>query len=213
MSRQAAVVTGAVIVGISCITAWSMHARQQVLSAAFWFEPVSYDASEAFAERLRGGITRAELSTIESIAGAEVQGAFANSRLTFADSRHAMYQVRVVQNIRGQRMLPVAGHSRPLPGRRGFGAVSFVVTTNNAIAYAPAGAGRQTIIEAIGRGIGRTAAHEFAHQLVGSFALHNTTDRSSYEYGDLRAEHFYGELHWSVALPRLQERIGLRPAL
>jgi hypothetical protein len=122
-----------------------------------------------------------------------------------------MYRVRVVQDIRGQRKLPVAGESRPLPGRRGFGTVSFVVTTNNAIAYAPAGAGRQTIIEAIGRGIGRTAVHEFAHQLVGSFALHNTTDRSSYEYADLRPEHFYGELHWGVALPRLQERIGLRP--
>jgi hypothetical protein len=213
MSRQAAVVTGAVILGISCITAWSMQARQQVPSAAFWFESVSYDASEAYAERLSGGIARAELSTIESIARAEVQAAFANSRLTFADSHHAMYRVRVVQNIRGQLKLPVAGVSRPLPGRRGFGAVSFVVTTNNAIAYAPAGAGRQTIIEAIGRGIGRTAVHEFAHQLVGSFALHNTTDRSSYEYADLRPEHFYGELHWNVALPRLQDRIGLRPAL
>jgi hypothetical protein len=88
-----------------------------------------------------------------------------------------------------------------------------VVATNNAIAYAPAGAARQTIIEAIGRGIGRTAVHEFAHQLVGSFSLHNTTDRSSYEYADLRPEHFYGELHWGVALPRLQQQIGLRPEL
>jgi hypothetical protein len=83
MSRQGAVVTGAMIVGISGITAWSIQTGQAVLSAAFWFEPVTYDASEAFAERL--GITRAELSTIEASARAEVQAAFANSRLTFAD--------------------------------------------------------------------------------------------------------------------------------
>ena len=211
MSRQAAAVTGALIVGISAIAAWSSYTRQPVLSAAFWFEPVSYDASEAFAERLNGGITRAELRTIESIARSEVQAAFANSRLTFTDSRDARYRIRVVQDIRAQK-LPVAGESRPLPWRRGFGSVSFVVAANNAIAYAPANTGRPTIIEAIGRGIGRTAVHEFAHQLVGSFALHNTTDRLSYEYADLRPEHFYGALHWSVALPRLQERIGLRPA-
>ena len=144
MSRQAAVVTGAMIAGIGCLIAWSVHTSDSVLSAAFWFEPVSYGASETYAGRLDGGITPAELRLIESTAHAEVRAAFANSRLAFVDARQAMYRVRVVQDIRGQRKLPVAGESRPLPGRRGFGTVSFVVTTNNAIAYAPPGAGRQT---------------------------------------------------------------------
>lgn len=210
MPSQRAIVAGVVVVGISCVGAWSTRARHQVISAAFWFEHVTYGASEVFADRLGGGLTRMELGTIDSLARAELTAAFTSSRLVLSDSRQAMYRVRVVQDLRGPSpKLPVAGESRPLPGRRGVGTVNFVVVANGAIAYAPPDADRRTIIDAIGRGIGRTAVHEFAHQLVGSFALHNTADRRSYEYADLRREHFYDQLHWGVALPRLQKRIGL----
>jgi hypothetical protein len=210
LSRQGAVVAGVVVVGITWVAAWSMRAEHQAISAAFWFERVTYDESEVFAERLGGAMTQEELRTIDSIARAELRLAFANTRLTFSDSRDAMYRVRVTQNLRGRfSVLPVAGESRPLPGRRGLGAVNFLLMANSAVVYAPSETSRQAVIEAIGRGIGRTAVHEFAHQLVGSFALHNTADRSSYEYADIRREHFYGDLHWTVALPMLEKRIGL----
>jgi hypothetical protein len=124
-----------------------------------------------------------------------------------------MYRIRVLDRIRGPRMfLPVAGVSRPLPGRSGEAAVNFSFVASSALAYAPAAASRDTVVTAIGRGIGRTAAHELAHLVLRSFPLHNTTDRRSYEYPHLRAEHFYDEMHWGVAAARLRERIGLPQA-
>jgi acetyl esterase/lipase len=40
----------------------------------------------------------------------------------------------------------------------------------------------KTIIEGIGRGIGRVAAHEFAHQILNVGAVHNDADENSSEY-------------------------------
>jgi hypothetical protein len=65
------------------------------------------------------------------------------------------------------------------------------------------------MIEGIGRGIGRVAAHEFAHQILGSAAMHNATDQYSYEYPSPdRASQYYGELHWTIARPLLQRKLG-----
>ena len=40
---------------------------------------------------------------------------------------------------------------------------------------------RRTMIEGIGRGIGRAAIHEFAHLLLGGAPIHGTRDGASYE--------------------------------
>ncbi len=211
LSRQGAVVAGVIVIGITCVGVWSAPARNQAISAAFWFEDVTYGATEVFAQRLGGGLSGEDLRTIETVARRELGLAFANTRLVFSGTRDAMYRVRVTQYLKGRfSVVPAAGESRPLPGRRGSGAVNFVVLVNSAIVYAPPDTGRGAIVNAIGRGIGRTAAHELAHQIVGSFALHDTTDVASYEYADLRPEHFYGDLHWTVAWPELERRIGLR---
>ncbi len=66
------------------------------------------------------------------------------------------------------------------------------------------------VVAAIGRGVGRTAIPEFAHQLLGSTALDNTADRSSYEFRSAdRPEQLYGDAHWSSAWPLLRRRFGL----
>jgi len=80
---------------------------------------------------------------------------------------------------------------------------------SNAVAYAD-GSDRAAMISGIGRGIGRAAAHEFAHQLVGTAAVHSN-DVLSYEYeSSARREQYYGELHWDLAWPVLQRRVGMR---
>jgi hypothetical protein len=64
---------------------------------------------------------------------------------------------------------------------------------------------------AIGKGIGRTAAHEFAHQILVHVSLHDTQDPDSYENGiSNRPSQFYGTLHWAFARPFLAESLGLR---
>jgi len=60
--------------------------------------------------------------------------------------------------------------------------VSFTILALSGIQFAPWGASRQTMIEGIGRGIGRAAVHELAHQIVSTAAMDNHTDADSYEY-------------------------------
>jgi len=65
------------------------------------------------------------------------------------------------------------------------------------------------MIEGIGRGVGRVAAHEFAHEILGAVPLHNNLDESSYEYpSPNRAAQYYGELHWTTAGPLLRQKLG-----
>ena len=211
-SRQALTV-GAVLL---CATAggWLLACgtRDRVISAGFWFEPVSYDSSEAMAGPLGGPLTAAELRTIEVVAREQLVQAFAPLRIRFTADRDAMYRMRVVQELRNLRapLAPgPAAESRSVPGLGGEGAVSFRMLVSNAVAYA-GDADRPAIIAAIGKGIGRAATHEFAHQLLGTAAVHSR-DAASYEYASsARREQYYGELHWDVAWPMLQRRVGLR---
>ncbi len=73
----------------------------------------------------------------------------------------------------------IAGHTFA-SGFGGAGEVSFLYFASGAQAYAPPDLPRSELIAAIGRGIGRGAAHEFAH-LIG-YAAHASRDRGSYEY-------------------------------
>jgi hypothetical protein len=210
MSRQGAVIVGMMVLGATCVAVWSARAWDTGISAAFWFEDVTGDQTIGFTREWGGPISRTELEHIQSIALAELAGAFSHTRLVVRTSPPAKYQVRVVAQLGAglRATLPVAGASRPLPGRRGVGAVSFPVIASSAMAYAPADATRQTIIEAIGRGLGRSAAHELAHQVLREFPLDTSVDRRSYEFADLRPEHFYGEVHWTIAARPLEDLIG-----
>ena len=91
----------------------------------------------------------------------------------------------------------------------GLGVVDFEVLSSYAISNAPPGADRASIIEGIGPGIGRVAAHEFAHQLLAGVNIHASRDVASYEYARVdRVAQFYGPIHWDVARPFLLKRLG-----
>jgi hypothetical protein len=189
------------------------YRSDHVVDAGFWFEPVTYDLSEAMIDRLGGAITDVEMRAIASIASSEVSSAFSGLRIRVSDRRDATYQVRVVQDLQNlmfPRGLRPAGQSRAIPGVGGRGTVNFRMLTRSAIAYAPTHAGRPEIIAAIGRGIGRAAVHEFAHQLLGGIApIHETTDVESYEYASAdRREQYYGPMHWDIAWDMLRGRWG-----
>jgi hypothetical protein len=199
MSVQARIAGVAVLAALATATMAAVQLRSAPLTAGFWFEDVSAAAPAGVAERAGGPLTAADISIIETVARRELDAAFAGSRVRLSASRSSMYRVRVLDRVRGTRMLPVAGASRALPGRRGDGAVDFSFVAASAAFYTPIDTTRRDIIEAIGRGVGRTAAHEFAHQIAPTFPFHQTTDKRSYGYAHLRAEHFYGELRWGAA--------------
>jgi hypothetical protein len=180
----------------------------RTVAAGFWFDEVTYGTSEPGAERL-GGLTSEDMARIESIARAEIHIAYAGLRIAVSERRDAFYRVRVVQTLRHSllRGLVQAGESRALGMFGGVGAVSFLTLAHNAIEFAPPSATRATIVEAIGKGIGRAAVHEFAHQILNEDI--DGTDVTTYEYYSAgHAEQYYGSLHWSAAWPRLLKRLG-----
>ena len=164
------------------------------------------------ATELGGVLPASDLATIQRIARDEVQRAFAGLPVRFSNTRRGRYQVRVVQDVRDERFrreVRVAGQSRGMTGFGGQGSVSFSFMAGGAVVYSPAGAGRAEIVAAIGRGIGRAAVHEFAHQLLPHAPLHATTDRASYEfYSAARPQQFAGDMHWDLARPLLESRLA-----
>jgi hypothetical protein len=176
--------------------------------AGFWFEPVTFQSRV-----LDGAITPADLATIERTARAELRHAFDGLPIAITSRHDATFRVRVIQEVRDRRLRSnwgVAGESFAVPGLGGQSSVSFLFLASGAVAQAPPGAPRSELLEAIGRGIGRTAAHELAHQLLPQRPIHDSTDIRSYEYDSAaRHEQYFGEMHWAIARPWLEER--LRP--
>lgn len=198
------------VVAASCVTACQLSASHGRIPAAFSFEGVTPASVGVISERLSAPLTSADLLAIESAARRELQVAFEHTRLQFTDSPKPAFRVRVVPQPEHGRSFPAAGESRAFGGIRGNGIVNFNIVALGALAYADRTSDREALIHAIGRGVGRTAVHEFAHQILGPADMDGTADRLSYEHGDLRAEHFYEQLHWGPAAARLQQRIGLR---
>lgn len=179
------------------------------MELAFWIEPVWYSSP-----RIGDPISTVELATIESVARAEIAKAFDRFDVILSSSRQARYRVRVVQELRDQRFrrdVSIAGESRGADGFGGSGAVSFDFLASAAMVYSPEDAARSTVLEAVGRGVGRTAVHEFAHQLLPKADIHASRDSRSYEHGSAaRAEQYFGDMHWDLARPLLQGRLGTR---
>lgn len=222
MTRRvpATVLIGAIAVLVvtvtSAVIAW--RASTATIAAGFWWADTRLLLSTDDEIKVGGPLTSDELRSIEAISRNEVRRAYAGLRIDITDRRDAFWRVAVVGApltvTRNRTTYPFsfAGQSRVFGPLGGSGSVAFVILAHNAIEYAPAGASRHQIVDGIGKGIGRAAVHEFAHQALGldnvSF-LDNRTDPNSYEYGNAdRRSQYYGELRWTTAWPVLQEKFG-----
>jgi len=172
----------------------------------FWLDPISFTSSAT------GPLTGDDLAVVDVIARAEIRDAFAAYAVHLSDRRNARYRVRVAQQLQDLRFAydrgGPAGQSFAVRGFGGSGAVNFTLLASNAIGYAPAGMRRDAIIDAIGRGVGRAAVHEFAHQLLPTSPVDSNTAIDSYEYRYAgRPQQYWGTLRWSVARPWLDQRL------
>src|SRR5215207_4665293 len=170
-----------VVFVVAAAVSWTLAERAQpaVVEAGFWFDPVAFRSA-----RLGGAMSDADRTVIEDVARAEVSLAFDGLPIRFSARRDATYRIRVVQAVYDPRMRGrwgVAGASHAVPGLGGQGEVSFDFLAGGATANAPEAATRDEIVAAIGRGIGRTAVHEFTHQLLPLAPIHDSRDRRSYE--------------------------------
>jgi hypothetical protein len=159
-----------------------------------------------------GALSAADLNTVARVARKEIVNAFTGLRIVVTDRRDTRYRVRVVQQLGDPRFrggVAVAGASRAISILGGDGAVNFSMLAGYAESYASPEADRATIVAAIGRGVGRAAVHEFAHQLLGPRPMDDTDDRRAYEYGSAaRPEQYYGDVHWGPAWPELRRRFS-----
>jgi hypothetical protein len=135
--------------------------------------------------------------------------------VTVSSRRDARYKVVVLPTLRDERLIrggTYAGESRAVAGFGGNGAVNFEYVANGAMLFSPEHAGRAAVIEAIGRGVGRVAIHEFLHQLLPKAPIDGSDDPRSYEGNTAAApEGYFGDLHWGLAAPLLQDRLAPRP--
>ncbi len=191
---------------LSTVSVAQCRSTPRVVDAGFWFDNVTFGLSNAHAERLGGPIDEQEKSAIASMAASELTLAYAGLRMAFSENPGAFYRVLVVQDFPTSG---AAGQSRALGPFGGRGFVSFLTVAGSAMRHAPPNADRAVIIEGIGRGIGRTAAHEFAHQILGAVNIHASQDRNSYEYASAdRPAQCYGPIHWDLAWPFLAKTLG-----
>jgi hypothetical protein len=195
-------------VAISCAAAACGGSRPSG-TAGFYYADGSFVLPGEAAARLGGPLTDRELTSIKERSFVELQRAFSEFRIIVSDSPRAFWRVQVVPALRPRGALPNSGESLALGFLGGAGAVGFDIVSLKAAQFAPPGASRQTIIDGIGRGIGRVAAHEFAHQIAGNVDLHTGADANSYEHASPdRASQYYGELRWTTARPFLTKKLG-----
>jgi hypothetical protein len=200
----------AVTVTAAVFSVVSSRASTASLSVGFRFERSSIVLPPAAAASLGGPLSGDEIQTIERIARRELARAYAGTRLSIGDTADAFWHIDVRNTIRGAgRAIPNAGHAVVLGPLGGLAEVNFTVLATSAIRLAPPGASRAAIVEGIGRGVGRAAVHELAHQIVSTAAMDNRTDPDSYEYSSFsRPSQYYGELHWAGAWPILVRKVG-----
>ena len=205
-------IAAAAVVATLCATL-ACRTPRTASDVGFWYDEFPFTFSEAVTAALGGPLSTSEVDTIKRISRDELTRAFSGLEVTFTDSRQAFWTIHVRQSLQrrpGQK-LPNAGETLamgPLGGRSG---VDFTEVVMAAIAHAPPGALRQALIDGIGRGIGRVAAHELAHAILGTGgSMDNRKDEHSYEYfTHNRPSQYYGELHWAGAWPMLVERVGI----
>jgi hypothetical protein len=114
-----------------------------------------------------------------------------------------------VQDRRMRGTANVAGEAFAMPGLGGHASINFTFLASGAVVASPRSATRDEVLQAIGRGIGRTAAHELAHTILPQAPIHDSQDVRSYEYASAdRREHYFGEMHWAMARPLLAARLS-----
>ena len=200
---------------------WTRFAAASLLAAlaacaprpvelGFWMVPLSYQSP-----RIGAAITPQEFAIIDSVARSEIADAFEDYDVTVTANRNARFKVEVVSTLKDWRLAArpgtYAGESRAVAGFGGAGAVNFEFVANGAMIFAPEHATRAEVIEAVGRGVGRVAIHEFTHQLLPKQPVDSSHDHRSFEGNSAAVvEGYYGELHWDIARPWLDARLKKR---
>jgi hypothetical protein len=202
----------AVVAATSLVSGLQLYASRAPISAGITFADEVFTRSRIVTAALGTPLAPGEIAVVKRVAREEVERAFAALRVRVVESPRAFWRVRVVPTVaiaRNRARFNASGAAYGFGPLGGAGFVSFTALAVNATRYAPAGASREQIVEAIGRGIGRSAVHEFAHMMAPDVPFDRDTDEYSYEHrSTARPAQYYGTLRWATAGPVLRERFG-----
>ena len=188
-----------------------LYSSSAPISAGITFADEAFTSPLLVAE-LGSALTQDEVGVIKRVAREEVERALTGLRVAVVETPRAFWRVRVLPTVqlrRNRMSFNPAGASYGFGMLGGAGFVNFTSLALNAVRYAPEGTPRAGVIDAIGRGIGRSAVHEFAHMMAPDVPIHATDDPDSYEDSNTaRVSQYYGEIRWDIAWPALRERLG-----
>jgi hypothetical protein len=208
-SRQTAVGLFVIAIAVSLFAVLAWRAPETAMSAGFWYEPNAFRLSPNLTRRLGGPLNAGEIDTIVQRSRRELESAYSGLRIAIGEDRGAFWRIQVVQTVQGRSPMPRAGQTIGLGPLGGLAQLGFAVLAATAMRHAAPDASRQSIVEAIGRGAGRAAVHELAHQILGTVEMDNTSDDQSYEFHSFdRPAQYFGELRWSSAWPLLAAKVG-----
>ena len=202
----------AVAAATSLMGGLHLYASRAPISAGLTFADESFTESRLVTAALGSPLTPEEIAVVKRAALREVEHALAGLRVRVSENPRAFWRVRVIPTVtvqRNRRRFSTAGAGYGFGVLGGAGFVNFTALATNAVRYAPPDASRAEIVEAIGRGIGRSAVHEFAHMMIPDVPIDRHPDADSYEHSSTaRRSQYYGTLHWAKAGPVLRERFG-----
>jgi len=176
------------------------------------FDLATIDLPAQVVTRLGGPVTPVDVERFELVAHRELGRAFALFRLDITDSSTAFWRVRVLHQVTPQaHAVAGVGESVALGPLGGGGFIDFSAIADQVARFAPANASHADLVDAIGRGIGRVAAHELGHQILGPVSAHNDLDDDAYENGSSeRASQYFGDLRWTTWQAQLANKLGAR---
>lgn len=202
----------AVVATTSLVAGIQWHTSSASISAGITFADEVFTRTPIVAAALGGPFSPEEIAAVRRAARREVEHAFAGLRVRVSDNPRAFWRVRVLPTVslrRNRSQFSPAGASYGFGPLGGAGFVNFTAIAVSALGYAPPGTTRAEIVEAIGRGVGRSAVHEFAHMMVPDVPIDQERDEHTYEHrSSARAGQYYGELRWGPAWPVLHRRLG-----
>ena len=202
----------AVVAATSLVSGLQLYASRAPISAGLTFADEVFTRSPLVARALGSPLDAGEAAAVKRAAREEVERAFDALRVRVVESPRAFWRVRVIPTVvlrRNRQSFSPSGASYGFGPLGGAGFVNFTALALNAIRYAPPGSSRAQIVRAIGRGIGRSAVHEFTHMMVPEVPFDRDTDEYSYEHRNTaRPAQYYGTLRWATAGPVLRQRFG-----
>jgi hypothetical protein len=205
-----ALAAGAVLTAATLVALAARHSADHVVQAGLWFDGVTFAVTAL--DRAGAPLTPAERTRIAAIARDSCAAAFAPWRLAVVGAPRSHYRVRVVQQFQPRRMRHFAvAESLVVGPLGGEAAIDFTAIANAAVSLAPPGTTREDLVAAIGRGLGRVAAHELAHQILPHRDFHRSADPESYDFSNVyRVAQFFGPMRWDLAGPWLDAALGRR---